>query len=75
VIDADRGIVFGVTLLHYPRLPNQPRMYVSEVFQVVGGAHRQDRRHRPDAGWRQHPGLRALSGVGAGLENDALQNG
>jgi hypothetical protein len=37
VVDAERGIVFGVTLLHYPKLPNQPRMYVSEIFKVVGG--------------------------------------
>jgi hypothetical protein len=37
VVDPERGIVFGVTLLHYPKLPNQPRMYVSEVFKVVGG--------------------------------------
>jgi len=37
VIDAERGIVFAVTLLHYPKLPNEPRMYVSEVFKVVAG--------------------------------------
>jgi len=37
VIDADRGIVFGVTLLHYLKTPNQSVMYVSEVFKVVGG--------------------------------------
>jgi hypothetical protein len=37
VVDAERGIVVGVALLHYPRLPKQPRMYVSEVFKVVGG--------------------------------------
>ena len=37
VVDAERGIVFGVTLLHYPKVPKQPRMYVSEVFKVVGG--------------------------------------
>jgi hypothetical protein len=37
VIDPERGIVFGITLLHY--LKNQParQMYVSEVFKVVGG--------------------------------------
>jgi hypothetical protein len=29
--------VFGVTLLHYPKRPNQPRMYVSEIFKVVTG--------------------------------------
>jgi hypothetical protein len=37
VVDPERGIVFGLALLHYPRLPKQPRMYVSEVFKVVGG--------------------------------------
>jgi hypothetical protein len=37
VIDPERGIVFGVTLLHYPKVPKQPQMYVSEVFKVVGG--------------------------------------
>ena len=37
VIDAERGIVFGVTLLHYPQLPKQPQMYVSEIFKVVNG--------------------------------------
>jgi hypothetical protein len=37
VVDPERGIVFGVTLLHYPSLPNRPQMYVSEVFKVVGG--------------------------------------
>jgi hypothetical protein len=37
VVDPERGIVFGITLLHY--LKNQParQMYVSEVFKVVGG--------------------------------------
>jgi hypothetical protein len=37
VVDPERGVVFGVTLLHYPKLPKQPQMYVSEVFKVVGG--------------------------------------
>ena len=37
VIDAERGIVFGVTLLHYLKTSNQSVMYVSEVFKVVGG--------------------------------------
>jgi len=37
VIDETRGIVFGVTLLHYLKTPNQSVMYVSEVFKVVGG--------------------------------------
>jgi hypothetical protein len=37
VIDEERGLVFGVTLLHYPKTPNQSVMYVSEVFKVVGG--------------------------------------
>jgi hypothetical protein len=37
VIDPEHGIVVGITLLHYPKLPNQPTMYVSEVFKVVSG--------------------------------------
>ena len=37
VIDTERGIVFGVTLLHYLKTPDQRVMYVSEVFKVVGG--------------------------------------
>ena len=37
VIDAERGIVMGVTLLHYLTRPNQPVMYVSEIFKVVRG--------------------------------------
>ena len=37
VIDPERGIVFGLTLLHYPTRPNQPVMYVSEIFKVVRG--------------------------------------
>lgn len=37
VVDAERGIVFAVTLLHYPKLPNRPQMYVSELFKVVAG--------------------------------------
>lgn len=37
VIDPARGVVLGVTLLHYPKLPNEPQMYVSEIFKVVGG--------------------------------------
>lgn len=37
VIDPTRGIVVGITLLHYPRLPKQPKMYVSEVFKVISG--------------------------------------
>lgn len=37
VVDPERGIVFGLTLLHYPKLPDQPQMYVSEVFKVVSG--------------------------------------
>ena len=38
VIDEERGLVFGVTLLHYLKTPNQSVMYVSEMFKVVGGA-------------------------------------
>jgi hypothetical protein len=37
VLDPERGLVFGVTLLHYLKTPNQSQMYVSEVFKVVGG--------------------------------------
>lgn len=37
VIDVERGIVFGVTLLHYLRNPTPSQMYVSEVFKVIGG--------------------------------------
>jgi len=37
VVDAERGVVFAVTLLHYPKRPNQVRMYVSEIFKVVAG--------------------------------------
>jgi len=35
IVDAERGIVFGLTLLLYPKSPNQQRMYVSEIFKVV----------------------------------------
>ncbi len=37
VIDVDRGLVFGVTLLHYLDGPTPRQMYVSEVFKVVSG--------------------------------------
>jgi len=37
VIDPERGIVFGVTLLHYLKVPTPSQMYVSELFKVVGG--------------------------------------
>lgn len=37
VIDVARGIVCGVTLLHYPKSPDRSVMYVSEVFKVVAG--------------------------------------
>jgi len=37
VVDEEHGVVVGITLLHYPKLPNHPKMYVSEVFKVVGG--------------------------------------
>lgn len=37
VVDPERGIVVGITLLHYPKLPGQPKMYVSEIFKVVRG--------------------------------------
>ena len=37
VIDPERGIVFGVTLLHYLNRPTPSQMYVSEVFKVIEG--------------------------------------
>jgi hypothetical protein len=37
VIDVERGVAVGITLLHYPRLPGQPTMYVTEVFKIVKG--------------------------------------
>jgi hypothetical protein len=37
VIDVERGIVFGVTLLHYLNGPTPSQMYVSEIFKVVEG--------------------------------------
>jgi len=37
VIDTERGIVVGITLLHYLDEPEQPVMYVTEVFKIVGG--------------------------------------
>ena len=37
VIDPERGIVLGVTLLHYLNRPTPSQMYVSEVFKVIGG--------------------------------------
>lgn len=37
VVDPERGLVFGITLLHYLKSPDQRVMYVSEVFKVVGG--------------------------------------
>jgi hypothetical protein len=35
IVDPERGIVLGLTLLLYPKSPNQQRMYVSELFKVV----------------------------------------
>jgi hypothetical protein len=37
VIDVERGIAVGITLLHYPAEPGQPTMYVTEVFKIVAG--------------------------------------
>jgi hypothetical protein len=37
IIDEERGLVMGITLLRYPVLPGQPNMYVSEVFKIVNG--------------------------------------
>ena len=36
VIDAERGSVFGLTLLHYLNRPGPSQMFESEVFRVVG---------------------------------------
>ena len=35
IVDPERGIVLGLTLLLYPKSPNLQRMYVSEIFKVV----------------------------------------
>lgn len=37
VIDPERGIVFGLTLLHYLSGPTPRQMYVSEIFKVIEG--------------------------------------
>lgn len=37
VIDPERGVVVGVTLLHYLKTQPGRQMYVCEVFKVVGG--------------------------------------
>lgn len=37
IIDVERGIAVGITLLRYPDEPGQPTMYVTEVFKIVGG--------------------------------------
>ncbi len=37
IVDPERGLVFGVTMLHYLKSPTQNVMYVSELFKVVGG--------------------------------------
>jgi hypothetical protein len=37
VIDVEHGVVVGITLLHYPRVPARPTMYVTEVFKIVDG--------------------------------------
>jgi hypothetical protein len=37
VIDPERGVVVGITLLHYLEARSARQMYVSEVFKVVGG--------------------------------------
>lgn len=37
VVDPERGIVFGLTLLHYLQGPAPRQMYVSEIFKVVDG--------------------------------------
>ena len=35
VIDEERGIVIGITLLHYLKSPRGSKMYVNEIFKVV----------------------------------------
>jgi hypothetical protein len=37
VIDEERGIVIGITLLHYLKSPRNSKMYVTEVFKIVKG--------------------------------------
>lgn len=37
IVDVERGIVVGMTLLHYLTGPKPQQMYVSEVFKVVNG--------------------------------------
>jgi hypothetical protein len=37
VIDPERGILMGITLLHLPKNPKKAKMYVSEIFKVVSG--------------------------------------
>ncbi len=37
VIDEERGIVIGITLLHYLKSPSNAKMYVWKVFKVVNG--------------------------------------
>jgi hypothetical protein len=37
IVDPERGLVFGSTMLHYLKSPTQNVMYVSELFKVVGG--------------------------------------
>jgi hypothetical protein len=37
VIDSERGIVFGMTLLHFRNTLDQTHMYVSEIFKVLDG--------------------------------------
>lgn len=37
VIDEERGIVIGTTLLHYLKSPRGSKMYVNEIFKVVNG--------------------------------------
>ena len=37
MIDEERGIVIGITLLHYLKSPRNSKMYVTEVFKIVKG--------------------------------------
>ena len=37
LIDPERGIVMGVTLLHFAKHPAGHKMYVSEIFKIVDG--------------------------------------
>ena len=37
MVDVEGGVVVGITLLHYPKVANQPTMYAVAVFKVSAG--------------------------------------